>query len=168
MLITSQSKKDLNEIVERYKQLIYGIALSYTKNKTDADDVFQEVFLTYIKKEPIFNDEEHRKAWLINTAVNCSKKAVFNPWKKRISEIDETIPDDKNKFFETEEQNIIFSVLSSLPQKYRIVLHLFYFEDMSISNIARNLGIKEGTVKVQLNRGREMMRERLKGDYFDE
>lgn len=156
----------IEEVIEKYTKMVFGIALSHTQNKVDADDVFQEVFLIYHKKNVFFNNEEHRKAWLIRTTINCSKKVISSTWRKKTMPIDEM---DENAFqFNSNEENLVFTALCKIPTKYRTVLHLFYFEDMSINEISKVLNIKAGTIKVQLTRGREMLREELKGDYFYE
>ena len=141
--------ESIETIIQRYKSTIYGVALSYTNNRSDADDIFQEVFLIYFRVKPQFNDEEHRKAWLIRTTINCS-----------LSVVDEM---EEGSFqFQSKEENAVHLALRELPEKYRIVLQLFYFEDMSIDMISRTLQIKPGTIKVQLNRGREMMKAKIR------
>ncbi len=158
--------ESIETVIEQYKQMVFGIALSYTKSADDADDVFQEVFLTYYRKNMTYHDEEHRKAWLIRTAVYCAKRVVGSTWRKKTVPLDENLPMDFT--FHLEEENLIFSAMCKLPYKYRIVIHLFYFEEMSVKEISKSLNVKEGTVKVQLTRARNLLREQLKGDYFDE
>lgn len=158
--------ESIESVIQRYKGMVYSVALSYTKNRDDADDIFQEVFLIYFRVKPAFNDEEHRKAWLIRTAMNCSKRVVDSTYRKRTVPMDEL---EEGSFqFQTKEENAVYLALQQLPEKYRIVLHLFYFEDMSIDQICKILNLKPTTVKVQLMRGREMMREKLKEEeYYD-
>ena len=152
--------------MERYTDLIYGIALSQTRNRDDADDVYQEVFLIYYRKQPIFREEEHRKAWLIRTAVNCSKKIILSTWRKKTAPLDGQ--KEEGVCFSSKVENEVFGALATLPEKYRIVLHLYYFEEMTADEISRMLKIKPGTVRMQLLRGRDMLRGQLKGGYFDE
>lgn len=158
----------IEEIIDMYTKMVYGIALSHTNIKADADDIFQDVFLTYFQKKPLFNDEEHRKAWLIRTTLNFCKKTTLSSWRKKTIYIDETQNENQTFEFTSKEENIVYTTLRELPQKYRIVLYLFYFEELSIKEISVSLGIKEGTIRMQLTRGREIMREKLKGDYFYE
>ena len=160
------SDESIESVIQRYKGMVYGVALSYTKNREDADDIFQEVFLIYFKNHPVFNDEEHRKAWLIRTAMNCSKRVIDSTYRKRTVPMDEL---EEGSFqFQTREENAVYLALQKLPEKYRVVLHLFYFEDMSVEQISRVLHLKKTTVKVQLMRGREMMKEKLKEEeYYD-
>lgn len=158
--------ESIESIIQRYKGMVYGVALSYTKNRDDADDIFQEVFLIYFRSKPVFNDEEHRKAWLIRTAMNCSKRVIDSTYRKRTVPMDEL---EEGSFqFQTKEENAVYLALQKLPEKYRVVLHLFYFEDMSIEQICKVLHLKNTTVKVQLMRGREMMKDKLKEEeYYD-
>ena len=157
---------DIKEVIEKYTKLVYGIALTHVKNQIDADDVFQEVFLIYFQKNKVFNDEEHRKAWLINTALNCCRKVTGSTWRKKTVPLDE-LPDQTFQFISNDE-NLVYTALQALPQKYRIVLHLFYYEDLSVEEISNALKIKQGTVRIQLMRGRELVRNKIKGDYFYE
>ena len=110
-----------------------------------------------------FDDEEHLKAWLIRTTINLSKKMWGSIWRKKVVSLD-NLPEQVYQF-DTEEQDYIYSALCEIPTKYRTVLHLFYFEDMSVEQISKALKIRPGTVRMQLTRGREMMREKLKGEY---
>ena len=152
--------ESIETIIHSYKSTVYGVALSYTNNRSDADDIFQEVFLIYFKVKPQFNDEEHRKAWLIRTTINCSLRVVDSTYRKRTVPMDEM---EEGSFqFESKEENAVYLALRELPEKYRTVLQLFYFEDMSIDRISHVLNIKPGTVKVQLMRGRELMKTKLR------
>lgn len=158
--------ESIESVIQRYKGTVYSIALNYTNNRADADDIFQEVFLAYYKGKPEFNDEEHRKAWLIRTTINCSLRVVDSTYHRRVVPMDEM---EEGSFeFQTKEENAVYLAMQALPEKYRLVLHLFYFEDMSIKMICDTLGLKESAVKVQLMRGREMMREKLKEEGYNE
>ena len=144
-------------IVEKYFDTVYRLALSQTRDKSKADDVLQEVFLRYIKSDKQFESEEHIKAWLIRVTVNCCKSVFADLWFKR------TQPLTEDLVFETKEQNYVYQTVAKLPLKYRTVIHLFYYEDLSIKQISDYLKIKEATVKSQLHRGREMLKSMLGG-----
>jgi RNA polymerase sigma-70 factor (ECF subfamily) len=162
---------DTSQVIALYQDMVYAIALTHTRNRSDAEDVFQEVFLAYHRKQPCFDDDERRKAWLIVTTLNCSKQVTTGSWRSKVVPISEDLIDrraDDSFHFRTDEEDAIFGALQELPSRYRIVLHLFYFEDMPISQIASVLDIEAGTVKVQLSRGRAQMRDMLKGAYFNE
>lgn len=158
-------KDHISEIVNTYSDMVYKLALARTKNKFDADDVFQEVFVRYMKNHHKLVSDEHTKAWLIRVTINCSKDIFASSWFKRtISLVDSSI--DSLSFSTEENKEVYYSVLE-LPKKYRTVIHLFYYEEMSIIEISKVLGIKEGTIKSQLHRGRNLLKEILKGEMDD-
>ncbi len=150
----------IDEIISRYADMVYRIALNNVKTRHDADDVFQEVFLRCVKlkqKKEDFVDEEHLKAWLIRVTVNCCKKFWSSGWKRHV-----VVGGEPEEVFQLPEENGIHEALITLPPKYRNVLHLFYFEDMAVKDIAGILREKEPTVRMQLTRGRAMLRDKLK------
>lgn len=159
MECAANAGQSLEEAVERYSDLVYRLAFSQMRSKSEADDVYQEVFLRYFRKNPAFASEEHRKAWLIRVTLNCCRKQWSSPWRKR------TVPlDDREDFvFPEPEETGLREQLLRLPAQYRAVLHLFYYEDLSVEETARALGRKPATVRTQLTRARRL----LKG-YFEE
>ena len=166
MAETFVQNESIETVIQRYKATVYSVALSYVNSREDADDIFQEVFLIYFRTNPQFNEEEHRKAWLIRTTINCSKRVVDSTYRKRTVPLDEM--EEESFQFQTKEENAVYIALQALPEKYRTVLHLFYFEDMSIDMICKVLDLKASTVKVQLMRGREMMKEKLKEEGYND
>ena len=147
------------EIVKKYFNTVYRLALSQTKNKAYADDVTQDVFLRFLNKERNFDSEEHIKAWLLRVTINCSKSIYLSAWFKK------TVPLSEELTFDTEEKSDVYYAVAELPPKYRTAIHLFYYEDLSISEISEILDTKESTVKSHLFRGRELLKEKLKGGY---
>ncbi len=149
------------KLTEKYFNMIYKLALSQTKDKQHAEDVCQDVFLKFLTSDKEFLSEEHAKAWLIRVAVNAAKSIFTSSWFKK------TVPlsGGEELSFETEHESDVFYAVSDLPFKYRTVIHLFYYEELSVSEIAKYLGIGENTVKSQLHRGREILREKLKGEF---
>lgn len=145
-----------------YSSTIYRIAYSHTHNKADAEDITQNVFLKYISANVLRRSEEHRKAWLIRVAVNCTNDFVTSAHYRHKADT-EKLPDicveDPRGFGEKSD---IYYAVQSLPEKYRIPIHLFYYEDLSIAEIAEATSAKESTVKSQLSRARDMLREILK------
>ena len=152
--------ESIETIIRRYKGTVFSVALSYTSNRADAEDIFQEVFLIYHRVKPEFNDEEHRKAWLIRTTINCSLRVVDSTYRKRTTTTDE-LENEGSFTFESKEENAVYLALRALPEKYRTVIQLFYFEDLPKKQIAKVFNMKETTVKVQLKRGRDLMKEKL-------
>lgn len=138
--------------------MVYRLAFSQTRNKSDADDIYQEVFFRYIKEKPKFETEEHKKAWFLRVTINCCKKMWVSAWIRKIVPIDETI------VFETPEEVNLHYELQKLPMKYRAVIHLFYYEDLSIEKISEILNQKPSTIRTQLTRARYKLKEILKED----
>ena len=151
---------DADSALRDHADMVYKIALSQTRDRNDADDVFQEVFLRLVEHPQKITSAEHLKAWLIRVTLNCSKKH-FRTWRIRSAELAEEIP-----YIAPEEHEVLYAVME-LPHKYRTVIHLFYYEELSIKQICEALDAKESTVKSWLRRAREMLRESLKGEYLN-
>lgn len=154
------------EIVERYANNIYRITLSYCKNKYDAEDVLQNVFLKLLQANEEFESEEHLRRWLIRVTVNCCKDFCSSFWKRRIVGIDETM-NNYSQEFTTNKKSDLYEAVMELPQKYRLVTHLYYYEDYSVKEIAQFLKIKETTVQTQLMRARKKLQTKLKEGHYD-
>ena len=132
--------------------MVYRLAYAQMKNSADTDDVYQEVFYRYIRKQPVFENEEHEKAWFIRVTVNCSKTSLRSFWKTKVCELDESFED-----IQVEKEDLSYA-LNKLPKKYSLILHLFYYEDLSIKEIAKTLEHKEGNVGVLLQRARNKLK----------
>ena len=141
---------------------MYRLALARTRNIDNAEDVFQEVFLRLSKKMPEFQSAEHEKAWLIRVTINCSKNMLSSFWNKNIIQLEEEIQ------FEEEETNEIYFDVLRLPQKERTILHLYYYENLKLKEIAGLMGITEKNAKTKLFRARQKLKEVLEGGEQDE
>lgn len=157
---------EMDSIIDRYQDMVYGLALARTGSRTDADDVFQEVFLAYHLCGKTFRDEEHRKAWLLRTTVNQSRRVTSSSWRRKTVPLSER--EDVPVLFREPEENQVWEALQRLAEDYRLPIYLFYFQELSTREIAKALSIRPGTVRMRLTRGREQLREALKGAYFDE
>ena len=162
----SEFRHDLSakELLDMYSAMVYRIAYSRTQNKTDAEDITQNVFLKYISADKKWKDEEHRKAWLLRVAVNCTNDFVTSAHYRHTA--DTELPGDGTEgSYEIEEKSEVYYAVQSLPEKYRIPIHLFYYEDMSIAEIAKITGEKQSTVRSQLSRARDMLKKILKEEF---
>ena len=162
----SGESNGINEIIDRYQNMVYGLALAKTGSPSDADDVFQEVFLTYYQSGKIFRDEEHRKAWLLRTTVNLSRRITASTWRKKTAPLSER--EDAPVLFREPEENLVWEAVQSLEEAYRLPIYLHYFQELSTEEIGKVLSLRPGTVRMRLSRGRDKLRELLKGEYFDE
>lgn len=157
---------EMDQIIDRYQNTVYGLALARTGNRADADDVFQEVFLAYYQSGKRFADEEHRKAWLLRTTVNQSRRVTSSTYRQKTVPLSER--EDVPVQFREPEENLVWEALQGLAEDYRLPIYLFYFQELSTQEIAKILAIRPGAVRMRLTRGREQLREKLKGEYFDE
>lgn len=156
----------IEHVIARYKNTVYGIALTHTPSKSDADDVFQEVFVAYWQGKPQLNSEEHRKAWLIRTTLNLCLKVTQSSWAKKAVLTDE-VPERSVDLsvdvpFETEQQEALYEAMRALSLPYRTAVQLFYFEDLPIARIAEILDEEQGAIKTRLSRARAELRKKLK------
>lgn len=152
------AEDEIMEVIEKYKDMIYKLALLRTKNEADAEDVLQDVICKYFQNNLEFKSEEHKKAWLIRVTVNCSKRLFRSAWYRKTVQLEDNIQ------YNDEERDVYYSVLQ-LPLKYRTVIHLYYYEDMSIADISKILNIKESTIKSQLHRAKSLLKNKLEGEY---
>lgn len=155
----------ITQAVDGYSDTVYRIAFNITKNSHDAYDVVQEVFLRLIKNRKKIKDSGHLKAWLIRVTVNCARTSAKRASKNAalsLDEISEIIPANEEK------SETLLAYVFALPEKYRTVLYLFYYEDMKISDISNALGISESAVKLRLRRGREKLKAILERESYNE
>ena len=150
------TQEQRTQVVERWGDMVYRLALARTASVPDAEDIFQEVFLRYFRHEERFHSDEYRKAWLLRCTLNRCKSLLSSPWRRRIVPLETAeevgVEDDYRE---------VYSAVLSLPAKYRAVIHLHYFEGLSVSEMAQTLQLPEGTVKSQLSRGRDLLRDML-------
>ncbi len=150
------------DVFEKFKNTVYAVVFNYVRNVEDAADLEQEVFLKLLSHETEFESEEHMKAWLIRVSINLCK----NHMRSRSYLSDGPLPEDLQAATKEEQGELLQWVLR-LPEKYRIPLHLFYYEEYSIRQIAQVTDLPEATVKIRLKRGREKLGKSLrKEDWF--
>ena len=157
---------EMEELIDRYQNMVYGLALAKTNSPADADDVFQEVFLACFQSGKIFRDEEHLKAWLLRTTINISRRYTASTWRRKTVPLSER--EDAPVLFREPEENLVWEAVQALDEAYRLPIYLFYFQELSTQEIAKALSLRPGTVRMRLSRGRGILREVLKGDFFDE
>lgn len=157
------NQKNNAQIIEEYSSTVYRLAFAMLQNKSDADDVYQEVFLRYVKRRPQFHDAEHGKAWFLRVTSNCAKSLAASPFRKRTTKL----PDEQGSYSMDEQGMEVRELVGKLAPKYRRVIHLFYFEDMSIAQMSRVLGIKQTTIRSQLSRARQILKDSATGEKFE-
>lgn len=153
-----EKKSQWEEALTLWSDAVYRLALARTGQKQDAEDVTQTVFLRYaeaLEKNVKFENQEHCKAWLFRVAINQSKNLFASAWFRHRADLTEEIPFSQNNYRE------VYVAVMALPEKYRTVIHLYYYEGYSVKEIAKLIGKKENTVKSLLKRGRERLRKEV-------
>lgn len=156
-----RSEQEVNRAVERYADMIRRLCMIHLKNHADTEDIFQTVFLKYVLRSAAFENEEHEKAWFIRVTVNACKDLLKSFFRSRTVSLDtvleqaaETAPDDRE----------VLEAVLSLPQKYKDVVYLHYYEGYTALQISEILGKNVNTVYTLLTRARQMLRKKLGGD----
>jgi len=160
-IITAQ---DFEYYVYKFSGVIFRTAMCYTKNKADADDIMQEVFLKLYTSDTYFVNDAHAKAWLIKVTANMCRNMLKNPWRRLIQPIEAA----ESMISEDKKDSGLVPVIMKMKSKNRIVLYMHYYEGYSTREIAEILGIKENAVTSQLYRGRKQLKDLLLKEGYDE
>lgn len=157
-----ETKERLEQIFRDYYQLIYRVAFSQVKNHADAEDITQEVFLKIIRHDMRYQSMEHEQAWIVRVTVNLCRDLLKSKWHRTSVSMEHVSEAQRGscKNFTEIQDDMMWAVLQ-LPEKYRNCLYLFYYEDYSIKEIAQSLEMPENTVKTNLKRGRQALKEFL-------
>lgn len=156
--------RQFEQAVQQYSDMVYRIAYSYLKNQEDAEDIYQNVFIKLFDSKKAFNDEEHRKRWLIRVTVNECHSLHCSPWRKNrqdCEDIERLLGEKENWKFPSPDMQEVTELLHCLPEKYSTVLYLYYYEEYSTKEIASILKRTESTVRTRLMRGRELIKKRI-------
>lgn len=150
-------------LARRYAPAVFRLAYAKTGCRTDAEDIMQEVFLRLVKAGPVFDSEDHAKAWLLKVASRCASDLFRQPWRRQEEPLDEDLPAPERADLGSVTQAVL-----ALPARYRIPIHLYYYEEYSVAEIARITGKREGTVKSLLFRARKLLKAELGEEEDDE
>ena len=154
---------NISELVQKYSDMVLRLALTYLKDISDAQDVCQIVFLKIFEQNKTFVDSDHEKAWIIRVTINACKDVLRSQWRKIFLPIEDVaLP-----IIDKENREVVSFVLE-LPQKYRSVIYLHYFENYNTSEIAQLLNRNEATIRTQLKRARELLKTKIIGGFENE
>ena len=146
-------------LVQKYIDTVFRVALHYTKNPADAEDIVQNTFLKLYQQQKDFQSEEHIRAWLIRVAVNEGKKHLRSPWRSHVPYEEYAA----SLHFPAPEQREVWEEVMALPRKYRLPIYLHYYEGYPISLIAQLHNTTEGAITMRLHRARTQLRTILEG-----
>ena len=162
-VVCGTNKYPLDEVIEKYIGTLYRLAIIRMQNKEDAEEVVQDTFLKlieYVNKNRTFNDDEHLKAWLLTVATNRSKSILTLYWNRNTEGMDGL----KELAAAPTEDSYAYDYVLRLPEKYRVAINLFYYEQLTTEQIAGIMRTKEATVRSYLHRGREKLKIMMEAD----
>ena len=149
----------IERVVETYSDMLLRLCLHYVRQRSEAEDIVQTVYLRMIQSAPVFSSESHEKAWLIRTAINLCKD-FYKSAAHRTS-----VPLYENSAVtQMEEPSDVLPLVRALPKKYKNVIYLYYYEQLTVPEISKMLGEKESTIASQLHRARNRLRTMMKGE----
>ena len=155
-------RQPVQQLIERYQNSLYAAAFNTCQNQMDAEDVVQETFVQYYTSRKEFENEQHIRAWLLRVVINKAKNINRTFWKKNKCSLEDYM---ETLTFTDSQSRDLFEEVMKLPDKFRIVIHLFYYEDYSVREIADILKLSESNVKVRLSRGRALLKDSLKEEW---
>lgn len=151
------SARQLEEAYDAYGAAVYRLAMAYLGQHADAEDVTQETFCRLLYRAPAFADENHRKRWLLQVAANLCRNQLKGFWRKRVTQLEDAFPAAAPKELEA------LNAVMSLPEQYKLPIHLYYYEGYSVAETAEILRLGQSAVKMRLKRGRELLKIELEG-----
>ena len=159
MAVQSLGTDDSMEyLIQKHAKTVYRLALARTGQKSDAEDVFQEVFLRYVRKKPRFQSEEHEKAWFLRVTVNCANNLYLSAFRKN------TAPLDEKMLAPVQDEPFLEEYLQQLSPICRTVIHLYYYEGLQTEEIAKLLHKSPSTIRATLTRARKALKISMEGD----
>lgn len=159
-----RSEQEVNRAIEQYSDMIRRLCMIHLKSYADTEDIFQTVFLKYVLSSVSFENDEHEKAWFIRVTINACRDLLKNFFHSRVTSLDEIL---EHPVQMQEDHREVLEAVLSLPQKYREVVYLHYYENYTALEISRILGKKVNTIYTLLTRSRKMLREKLGGDAYE-
>lgn len=159
-----RSEWEANRAIDRYADLIRRVCMIHLKNHADTEDIFQTVFLKYVTGTTEFESEEHEKAWFIRVTINACKDLLRSFFRSRTVSLDDLLeqPDQV-----PEDHREVLEAVLALPDKYRDVVYLHYYEGYTAPEIGAILHKNPNTVYTLLTRAREELRKMLGGEDFE-
>lgn len=151
--------KEYERLTSLLLDSVYRVAVNGCRNYTDAEDIVQNTFLKLWQKKDGFESDDHARRWLLRVAVNECNSLWRSPWKRKTSSLEELV---QEPVFTAPEKSSLYDAVKELPQKNRLIVYLYYFEDYSVKEVAQMMGLSESAVQNRLFRSREKLKEILK------
>ena len=159
---TLRTDEDFEAFYKKHRQFVFRLCLSYMKDHAEAEDIAEDVFVKVLQGKTIFTDDEHERKWLCVTSINMCKNRLKS-WKRtRVSPIDEI--DEISVYENFGEESDLLGVIRKLPEKYKDVILLYYYQGYKTDEIAKMLKRPPSTVRGQIRDARNLLKEILGGD----
>ncbi len=159
-----RNEQEVNRAVEQYSDMIRRLCMIHLKNYHDTQDIFQTVFLKYVLSSVVFENEEHEKAWFIRVTINACKDLLKNFFRTHMVSIDELTEQPCELLPDHQE---VLEAVQSLPQKYKTVVYLHFYEGYTAPEIGKILHKNVNTIYTYLTRSKKILREKLGGDGYE-
>lgn len=156
-----RSEEAVNRAIENYASTVKRICFIHLKNEADTEDICQTVFLRYAMNDKVFDSEAHEKAWIIRVTINACKDLLKSFFRKHTVSLDAYV--EQGGVVDAAHSEVLEAVLA-LPEKYRRVIYLHYYEGYPAADIAEILRINVNTVYTQLTRAKGLLRDELGGE----
>ncbi len=158
MSVIEFDKQRFDDLYQKYAGMIFRTSYNFLLNKDDAEDIVQEVFIKYFISNKIFKDDNHEKAWILTVTANLSKNVLRSKSRQNL-ELDDTIKIVDNNFEKARTEHLdLEKAMYKLTANQRLVIYLFYYEQIPIKNIAKIMKSNENTVKSHLFRAKSKMK----------
>lgn len=155
-----RSEEEVHHAIEQYANMVWRLCMLHLKNRADTEDIFQTVFIKYAMYKDEFENEAHEKAWITRVTINACKDLIKSFFRSHTIALEDYM---EQVDLPKEDKGVLEAVLS-LPQKYRDVVYLHYYEGYSAPELSRILHKNINTIYTLLNRSRQMLKEKLGGE----
>ena len=160
-----RSEQEVERAIEHYSDMVRRLCMIHLKNYADTEDIFQTVFLKYVLSSVSFESTKHEKAWFIRVTINACKDLLKSFFRSRTVSLDEIV--EQSSAMSTDDDKGVLEAVLSLPKKYKDVVYLHYYEDYTAPEISKILGKNVNTVYTLLTRSKQLLREKLGGDWYE-
>lgn len=154
-----RSEEEVGRAIDKYADMVRRICMLHLKNDADTEDIFQTVFMKYVLEPTVFESEDHEKAWLIRVTVNACKDLIKSFFRSHTQPLEDALACAEVR----EDHREVLEAVLALPEKYKDVIYLHYFEGYSAVEISGILKKNVNTIYTLLRRAKDLLRDRLGG-----
>lgn len=156
-----RGEEEVRQAMEQYGPSVWRVCMVHLKNRTDAEDILQTVFLKYALRDAPFESQEHEKAWVLRVAINQCRDLLSSVFRSRAVPLEQLLEEQADPV--PQEHREVLQAVLSLPEKFRDAVYLYYYEGYKAAEIGKLLGKKVNTVYTLLERARKLLKVQLEG-----